>query len=495
MQFFEIQYPAAKEVDILNIAKYVPRNARVPGSFVRDRPGQASPGSEVLIMHSVNLHQAETSYKQDFEACIEEMRKDADCTSFSVTCRPAWAQFVASVDGVDAAKRHLLRVTGWMRNGDRHLGAQSEVVQVFVQAQISLLKVLKADTEVPSMVTFFQVYPLSFQLGQATDIEPTMTDFVEDVESVRHYLGAEKVAVLGHSMGSAIALSHAVAHPERVDRLATSAGASRVSPGAKANWLRTAGQIQAWNENCIRAVVSQVYIEERSLELMPAPAMLINAEDDLLCPPAGSMMLRDQLPHAILVMPKTGGHDCLVFNDEPFERLVRFLLADISMVFAEDPLFVEQLFNPWNLPKDQAFARYYKCGQAFARVESIEAKLKDLRQKVRDREEGDLWSAGSKLQLKEQKDTEQQGEILADIHELEEELFAVLASLGLNKAGEAFGAPRQVLMEQMMRLLERMSVPGREAVQAAGQHWWRSTARKYDEKENTPYMNNKAVAG
>ncbi len=47
----------------------------------------------------------------------------------------------------------------------------------------------------------------------------TIENHVRDLEALRRHLGAERVVLLAHSFGPAIAASYAIAHPERVERM------------------------------------------------------------------------------------------------------------------------------------------------------------------------------------------------------------------------------------------------------------------------------------
>lgn len=47
----------------------------------------------------------------------------------------------------------------------------------------------------------------------------TTEQYVEDLEALRAALGFEKIALMGHSWGAALAMLYASAHPERVERL------------------------------------------------------------------------------------------------------------------------------------------------------------------------------------------------------------------------------------------------------------------------------------
>jgi proline iminopeptidase len=61
----------------------------------------------------------------------------------------------------------------------------------------------------------------------------TLERFVADLDSVRRHFGLRRTALLGHSWGAQLALSHALAHPERVSALVYVAG---TGIGPDADW-------------------------------------------------------------------------------------------------------------------------------------------------------------------------------------------------------------------------------------------------------------------
>lgn len=60
-------------------------------------------------------------------------------------------------------------------------------------------------------------------LGRSTcDITPEQINlkiYIEDIETVRRFLGVKKMSILGHSWGSFLGLHYALAHPESIDKL------------------------------------------------------------------------------------------------------------------------------------------------------------------------------------------------------------------------------------------------------------------------------------
>ncbi|MEU6070888.1 alpha/beta fold hydrolase [Streptomyces sp. NPDC047082] len=61
----------------------------------------------------------------------------------------------------------------------------------------------------------------------------TSDRFVADLEAVRRHFGLERMTLLGHSWGAQLALSHALAHPERVSALVYVSG---IGIGPDADW-------------------------------------------------------------------------------------------------------------------------------------------------------------------------------------------------------------------------------------------------------------------
>ena len=95
----------------------------------------------------------------------------------------------------------------------------------------------------------------------------------------------------------------------------------------------------------IRSTVSIVNIEGSAFHRMDVPALLINAADDSLTPLVGSQLLRAALPQALLEVPEFGGHDCLVANDAPFERMVLGKGLGSARITANSMFFWQGLFG------------------------------------------------------------------------------------------------------------------------------------------------------
>ncbi|MGW7823757.1 alpha/beta fold hydrolase [Streptomyces puniciscabiei] len=85
----------------------------------------------------------------------------------------------------------------------------------------------------------------------------TTSRFVADLDAVRRHFGLDRMALLGHSWGAQLALSHALAHPDRVSTLVYVSGTgigpdTDWHPGYSANLLARLGEhperLARWRE-------------------------------------------------------------------------------------------------------------------------------------------------------------------------------------------------------------------------------------------------------
>jgi proline iminopeptidase len=93
--------------------------------------------------------------------------------------------------------------------------------------------------------------------SQRSDGPWTTERFVADLDAVRRHFGLERIRLLGHSWGAQLALSYALAHPERVSALVYVAGTgigpdADWHPGHRANLLARLGEhperLARWRE-------------------------------------------------------------------------------------------------------------------------------------------------------------------------------------------------------------------------------------------------------
>jgi proline-specific peptidase len=57
-----------------------------------------------------------------------------------------------------------------------------------------------------------------------------LDDYVADLEELREHLGLERMQLLGFSHGAVVALSYAIAHPDRLERMVVAGGSARFGP-------------------------------------------------------------------------------------------------------------------------------------------------------------------------------------------------------------------------------------------------------------------------
>eukprot|EP00930_Biecheleria_cincta_P040076 TRINITY_DN27491_c0_g2_i1.p1 TRINITY_DN27491_c0_g2~~TRINITY_DN27491_c0_g2_i1.p1 ORF type:complete len:863 (-),score=154.54 TRINITY_DN27491_c0_g2_i1:326-2914(-) len=449
-------------------------------SFENDSEGMGAAVERVLVIHRLKLlPDAGHKLAEVSNSLLRDVKhNDASCISLNISSNEKGAVAICITQGAQGALAHLQRFQQWLEG---EAGSLLALQATQLHARGAELKSLREVVAISFAAQFFQLFPLSYEDSQGTEARVSLSNFVEDVESVRCYIGAAQVSIIGHSMGSAIGLEYAVRYPQRVDRVCLSAGAPRVGQAAYANWMSIAGETRAWTESVIRGAVALVSFDDKELHKLDVPTLLINAKDDTLTPVIGSQMLEAALPIALLHIPDFGGHDCLVSNSTALERLVRFLAAEEAMLFAEDPLFGEQLVNRWNLPGDKAFMRYYNSGKALAQVEAVERRLRLLRHWARNSEfqDGLQLSMGLLPKLQDAVATPETKEAINRRQErvarLDSEQAAMRSILKQARLPIASGStPREQLMAEMMEMLSRMSVPAREVVERAGV-WWRDS--------------------
>ena len=89
---------------------------------------------------------------------------------------------------------------------------------------------------VPELARRFRVVALDlkgFGFSDRPDGDYTLTAQADLVRQLMDRLGIEKASVLGHSMGGAVAMRLALAHPERVERLILASSASDLELGRR----------------------------------------------------------------------------------------------------------------------------------------------------------------------------------------------------------------------------------------------------------------------
>jgi len=212
--------------------------------------------------------------------------------------------------------------------------------------------------------------------------------YVEDIEAIRNKLGLERITLLGHSWGGALAVFYAAAHPERVEKLIVYNGgpvwpeiraakkqALRERSGPEVNSqvaeliTRIGENIEIWDQDLLDAefikMISIVipayychpiaplspdevgrggfwanqltnnYIQEFdraafALELskVNAPALITYGRCEPN-PPERQTYLRDAIPNSVMVVFDKSGHNAHLEQPELFGHVLRaFLLGD-----------------------------------------------------------------------------------------------------------------------------------------------------------------------
>ncbi|MHA5051829.1 alpha/beta fold hydrolase [Streptomyces sp. SD15] len=116
----------------------------------------------------------------------------------------------------------------------------------------------------------------------------TSERFVADLDAVRRHFGLERMTLLGHSWGAQLALSYALAHPERVDALVYVSGTG-IGPDSAwwgafdENFRARLGErperLARWRELSDRRHLSEA--EERESAVLRWSAEFVDGERDL----------------------------------------------------------------------------------------------------------------------------------------------------------------------------------------------------------------------
>lgn len=215
------------------------------------------------------------------------------------------------------------------------------------------------DSVVPLLENDFDVIVPDLRgFGESSTVdEPyTMLDFANDVAGLLDFLGVEKAAFAGHSMGGYVALAFAKEYPDRVNALAMiSSQAAADAPERKAGRYKTAKDVLEKGVDVVaEAMTPKLSANEKVQEFVnllmkaqsPAgvtgalkamaeredfapvlsqftfPVVLIHGDADLLIPIDRAKEIKSILPTAQLVKLKKAGHmPMMEFPKETAEAL------------------------------------------------------------------------------------------------------------------------------------------------------------------------------
>lgn len=215
------------------------------------------------------------------------------------------------------------------------------------------------DSVIPLLENDFDlIVPDLRGFGESSTVETpyTMLDFANDIVGLLDFLGVEKAAFAGHSMGGYVALAFAREYPNRVSGLAlVSSQAVADAPERKAGRYKTARDVLEKGVNVVaEAMTPKLSADEKVQEftnlLMKAqskagvigalkamaeredstpvlsqfsfPILLIHGDADTLIPIDRAKEIKSALPAARLIKLKKAGHmPMLEFPKETAEAL------------------------------------------------------------------------------------------------------------------------------------------------------------------------------
>lgn len=70
-----------------------------------------------------------------------------------------------------------------------------------------------------NLVVFYDQRGLGKSTGELTPGQINLKTYVDDIESIRKFLGVTRVSLIGHSWGGLLAMKYALSYPESVDRI------------------------------------------------------------------------------------------------------------------------------------------------------------------------------------------------------------------------------------------------------------------------------------
>lgn len=205
----------------------------------------------------------------------------------------------------------------------------------------------------------------------------TFAQLADDADALRAHLGHDRIAVLGHSIGGAIALEYALRYPERVSHVilvctaprfdvtdpaaAERLARKRMTPemgeafahagendAALRRYVELAGPLyfHDFDEARYRQMIDGIVYSAAailrgfeiaaSLDLLPrlasmnVPTLIVAGEGDAITPPEESATLQRNIPDAECVVLRRCGHFPWLEQEQKFTTVVRNWLRQVS---------------------------------------------------------------------------------------------------------------------------------------------------------------------
>jgi len=213
-------------------------------------------------------------------------------------------------------------------------------------------------------------------------------DFASDFEGLRRVLNKEKLLVMGHSLGTALAVQYSLKYPEHCEGLVLLESYLE-SDEQHSKWVeqyenkrshqdwysevmkaceinnynsdkefaenvsarlplyfhdqqnlkkalpaldKSKASLHAWKGWADSEKMSVSYLE--SVSQIQCPVLMIVGDDDFICPPEASQRVQERIPNSILKVIKNSGHFPWIENPQDFREA---LLSGFKALFSSSP--------------------------------------------------------------------------------------------------------------------------------------------------------------
>ncbi len=171
----------------------------------------------------------------------------------------------------------------------------------------------------------------------------SISDCVEDLHQLLNHLALERVYLAGLSMGSYIAITFTLLHPERVDALVL-AGANS---GPVIETLRTRGEEKAARMRSKGTDSAKKFVKAHEANLarpdltprlseIRQPVLMIVGEQDVITPTYISEAMHREIANSRMVVVPNCGHRCQEEQPDTFNSIVSDFLEKTESVGGED---------------------------------------------------------------------------------------------------------------------------------------------------------------